>query len=52
MVRAVPLSRESLAVLPSGIARPNFAPDLVRPGIVHLGAADFTVRIWLATRMT
>ena len=41
MVRAVPLSRESLAVLPSGIARPNFAPDLVRPGIVHLGAGGF-----------
>jgi mannitol 2-dehydrogenase len=41
MTRAVPLTRETLAVLPSGITRPSFAPELVRPGIVHLGVGGF-----------
>jgi mannitol 2-dehydrogenase len=41
MTLPVPLSHRTITLLPPGIARPNYVPSQVRPGIVHLGLGGF-----------
>ena len=36
-----PLSLSALAALPSTIARPNYARDALRAGILHIGVGNF-----------